>query len=473
MNSPPQSSHSATLAPVPPHAWRALAVGAAGWVIFGFNSTAVNLAFGPIGASFPGASPALVSWVASGFFIASAAVLPLGGRLADRLGRRRIFNIGLIGFVVSAVLSSLALSIWVLIGARVLQAVSGALVIPSSLSMVLPEFPPERRPSAVATWAAAGPLSAAIAPSTAALLLDISNWRWVFFLTAPASLLVYAASLRFVGRSRAPDVSGKLDLVGTGMAIVAIGTLILAISNAPTWGLGARLGLTLLVSAAAAALFLRRSSRHPTPLVDLTLFRMPPVAVANLANLLMSTTSLSIWLVWPLWLGSVWEYSAFEVGLAITVGPICAGSATMIGGRLADRYGQRWLMVIGSAVATGAVVYSIFSFTLEPNYVVGFMPTVMLFGAGWGLSNPSMNSWALGSVDQAVYGEVNAAFNTLRNLGAAIGVATGLALIGSPDRVSTLAAYDRANIFFATAIGLSCVTVTVGSWWISRRPHPA
>ncbi len=454
---------------VPPKAWRALAVGAAGFVLFGFNGTATNLAFGDIAETFSGVSESVVSWVASGYFIASAAFLPLGGRLADRLGRRRVFNAGLIGFAIFAVISAAAPTIWVLIAGRVGQAMAGALVIPSSLAMALPDFPQSRRSSAVATWAAAGPLSAAMAPSAAAALLQFSSWRLVYFLSAPFALAVFATSLIFVSRSKGEEDPGRLDLLGTVMATASIALMIIGISKSPDWGI-----LTApTVAAIAASLvfggyFLLRSSRHPTPLLNLSLFRIPEVAVANLANLLMSITSLSIWLVWPLWLGRVWGYSTTKIGFAITAGPICAGFATLVGGRLADRYGQRWLMIFGSGLATCAVLWSFFMLGTEPDYVREFMPTIMGFGFGWGISNPSMNSWALARVPQAAFGEVNASFNTIRNLGGAVGVSTAVAIVGAADRSDVLAAYDRANLFFAAAIGLSCLTVTVGTFAISR-----
>jgi EmrB/QacA subfamily drug resistance transporter len=451
-------------------AWRALAIGAAGYVLFGFNATATNLAFGPIADDFPGVSEAVVSWISSGFFIASAAFLPLGGRLGDRLGRRRMFNFGLFGFAAFAVLSAVAPSIWILIAARVGQATAAAAVIPASLSMALPEFPEQRRSSAVATWAAAGPLSAALAPSTAAMLLQVSSWRWVYALSAPPALLIIALSYRYVPGGQVEPAKGKLDLPGTVLATASIGLLILGISQGQSWGwINGRTAAAVLAAVILGALFLLRSSRHPTPLLNLRLFRYPEVAFANVANLLMSITSLSIWLVWPLWLGRVWNYSTSRIGLAITIGPICAGLATLVGGRLADRYGQRWLMIFGSGLATAAVLWSVASFNTEPNYVRQLMPTIAGFGTGWGLSNPSMNSWALGRVPQEVYGEVNAAFNTIRNLGGAIGVSAVIAMIGAADRPDVLAAYDRANLFLAASIGLSCVTVIVGTAVVSGR----
>ncbi len=455
---------------VPKQAWRALAVGSAGFILFGFNATATNLAFGAIAETFDNASESLVSWVASGYFIASAAFLPLGGRLADRWGRRLVFNIGLVGFAFFAVLSALAPTIWILIAGRTGQAIAGAMVIPASLAMALPGFPASRRSSAVATWAAAGPLASAIAPSVAATLLQVSSWRVVYYVSAPFALLVSAASMLYVSRSKAEEDPGTLDILGTVLATVSIALLIVGISEASNWGVISTTTIGVLVAAAVIGVwFIRRSSQHPTPLINLSLFRMPEVAMANLANLFMSITSLSIWLVWPLWLGRVWDYSTSRIGLAITVGPITAGAATLVGGHLADRYGQRWLMIGGSAITTAAVLWSYFMLGPEPDYVRGIMPTIMGFGLGWGLSNPSMNSWALSRVPQDVYGEVNASFNTVRNLGGAVGVATAVAIVGSADRSDVFEAYDRANLFFAAAVGLSCLTVTLGSLWISRR----
>lgn len=466
--------------PVPGRAWRALAVGAAGYVLYGFNSTATNLSFGSIAADFAGdsagaVSETVVSWVASGYFVASAAFLPLAGRLADRLGRRRVFNAGLLGFAATAIVSALAPNVWVLIGARTLQAVAAALVIPSSLSMALPEFPEHRRPSAVATWAAAGPLAAAIAPSAAAAILDGSSWRVVYFVTAPAALAFFGLSLRFVARSRVDPssggtVEGRLDLTGTALATVAIGLLIVAISQGSAWGWTrpATIG-AITASILLGAVFVIRSRHHPTPLLDLSLFRVPQVAAANLANLSMSMTSLSIWLIWPLFLDRVWDYPTARIGLAITAGPLCAGPASVVGGRLADRFGQRWLMIGGSALTTAAVLWSWWRLGPEPNYVVDLLPSVMAFGTGWGLSNPSMNSWALAEVPAAVYGEVNAAFNTIRNLGAAIGVSVAVAIVGSAQGPEAAPAYARANLFLASSVAISCLTVTGGVILVSRR----
>ena len=447
-------------------AWKALAVSAFGYVLFGFNSTATNLAFGDIEETFSQASEATVSWVASAFFIASAAFLPLGGRLADRMGRRKIFGIGLAGFAVSSVLSAIAPTVWILIAARAFQAASGALVIPASLSMILPEFPASRRSRAVATWSAAGPLAAALAPSSAAFLLGVTSWRWVYALSAPLAIISLVLSFFFVQESRGDESTERLDIGGTFLAIGAISLLIVGISQGSAWGWTSWATiLVILESIAMAVVFVLRSMRHPAPLLNISLFRIPEVATANIANFCYSVTSMAIWLLWPLWLGRVWGYEPVKIGLAITAGPLCAGASTVLGGRAVERFGHRWPMIVGSAISTCAVLWSIFMFDPEPNYWLRFFPVVAGFGIGWGMSQPSMNSWALGTVPMEFYGEANAAFNALRNIGAAVGIAGGLALLGPADE---LLFYTRANIFFAVWVAAACITVTIGTWLL----HP-
>lgn len=464
MIDPPIGGHRQPTSVVPGRAWAVLAVAAGGYILFGFNSTATNLAFGSIADEFSSVSESTVSWIVSGYFVASAAFLPLGGRLADRVGRRRIFNLGLAGIMVSAVASALAWNVWVLIAARAVQAIAGALVIPSSLAMALPEFPATRRPSAVATWAASGPLSGAVAPSTAAILLDLTNWRWVYLVTAPVAAVVLVTSIVVAKESRGETDTNRLDLAGTGLAVAAVALFIVGISQGNNWGWASPATSAAVVAGLGlGGLFVTRSRRHPAPLLNLSLFTVPEVRVANAANFAMSLTSLSIWLVWPLLLTRVWGFSTAETGLAITIGPLMAGPAALAGGRLAERYGQRWLMISGSAISTLAVLWSVIRLGPDPDYLTTLAPTIAGFGLGWGLSNPSMNSYALSSVSPSVYGEVNATFNTGRNVGAAVGAAAAIAIVGSATGPEAADSYRWASAFFALWVGLSCLIVTLGT----------
>jgi len=417
-------------------AWRALAIGAAGYVLVGFNTTATNIAFDDITASFPDIAETTTAFVSSGYLIGTAAFLPLAGRIADRHGRVRIFKLGVALFVLSAVMSAVAPSVWILIMARVVQAVAGALVIPASLSMVLPLFPSERRPSAVAAWAAAGPLSAAIAPSLS------------------------AAILQFRSDERAPE--GRLDLVGAALGTASIALLVFGVGKGNDWGWSSVLTLgSFSIAISCLIVFLWQSRRHPEPLIDLDLFRRREVWMANIANTAISLTSLAIWLVWPLYLKRIWGYSNLETGLALTVGPICAGLMTLVGGRVADRWGHRWPIHIGSLIMVAAVAWCWLVLDQDGSYLTSFMPGIMLFGTGWGFSSPTMNSYALESVPETTWGSMNAAFNMLRNVAGAVGVAAAIAFVGSADRVDIVAAFDRAFAFFfvSTALGAAIIFV--------------
>lgn len=445
---------------VAPEAWKALAVGAAGFVLVGFNTTATNIAFDEITASFPSVPETTTAFVSSGYLIGTAAFLPLAGRIADRQGRVRIFQLGMVLFAVSAILSAISPNVWVLIAARVLQSVGGALVIPASLSMVLPMFPASRRPSAVAAWAAAGPLSAAVAPSLSAAILQVSSWRVLYFLSAPIALAVWLVGRRRLREITPPDPSGSLDIVGAVLGTGGIALVVFGVGKGKDWGWSSALTVGAFVLAAVClAAFIWQSSRHPSPLIDLDLFKQRPVWMSNLANTLISVTSLAMWLVWPLYLKRVWDFSNLEIGLALTPGPIAAGLMTIVGGRVADRVGHSWPIHVGSLVMIASVAWNWLILDADGTYLTSFLPGLLLFGLGWGFSSPTLNGYALEAVPESTWGSMNAAFNMLRNVAGAVGVAAAVAFLGSADRPDLTEAFDRVFIFFFVCTALGALVI--------------
>lgn len=453
---------------VPRTAWNALAVGAAGFVLVGFNGTATNIAFGDIAASFPDDPETTVGFVSSGYLVGTAAFLPLAGRIADRRGRRLVFILGVVLFGLTALVSAVAPNIWVLIGARFVQSIGGALVIPASLSMVLPLFPEARRSSAVAAWAAAGPVSAAIAPTVSAAVLQVSDWRWLYFVSAPVAAIIVVFALRHVDGDSPAEPEHRLDLVGAMLGTVGIALAVFGVGKGKDWGWSS--GLTLAcfgIAAVCVIAFIVQSRRHREPMIDFSLFSVREVWMANAANALVSVTSLSIWLVWPLYLGRVWGYSKIEIGLALTAGPIAAATMTLVGGRISDRFGHRWPVQIGSLFMVFAVGWCWLVLDADGRFVTSFLPGIASFGFGWGLSSPTMNAMALASVPEATWGAMNAAFNMLRNVAGAIGVAAAVAFTGSADRPDIVAAFDRAFAFFF-AFTLAAAVVAIVAY--PRRP---
>jgi len=455
-------ANTSTIEPIPSAAWRALAIGAAGFVLVGFNSTATNIAFGDIADSFSHVPETTVQFVSSGYFIGTAAFLPLAGRIADRRGRARIFNIGIAIFALSAVLSAIAPTVWVLIGARAIQSIGGALIIPASLSMVLPMFPASRRSTAVAAWAASGPLSAALAPSASAAVLQFSSWRWLYFLSAPVALVILVIGVRRLNEVTAPSSAGRLDMVGAALGTAGIGLVVFAVGKGRDWGWDSVEIIGCFVTAIVFVVaFVVQSRRHEQPMIDFSLFRAQQVWMANAANTLISVCSLSIWLVWPLYLGRVWDYSNLQIGLGLTIGPVAAGSMTLVGGRVAERVGHRIPIQVGSVIMVCAVGWCWFVLDADGAYVTSFMPGIAMFGFGWGFSSPTMNSFALEAVPEPSWGTMNAAFNMFRNVAGAVGVAAAVAFVGASDRPDIVAAFDRAFafLFVVTAAGAAVAIV--------------
>ena len=439
-------------ASVPARAWKALTVGCVGFSLISFNTTATNLAFGEIAEDFRGASQATVSWVASVFFIGMASLLLLSGRLADRVGRRRLFRLGLATFAVGSALSAVAPSVWVLILARLVASAGGAMVVPSSLAVVLPEFPRERHVTAIALWSATGPVASAVAPGVAALVLAAASWRVLFLLSAPIALLALAGGWRVLDESQATQRGGRLDLVGALVGTVAIASLVFAVSQASNLGLGspAIVGAAL-AAAVALPLFVRRCRHHPQPLLNLDVFLVRAVWVANVANFLLNIACLATWLIWPLYLDRVWGYSKLETGLALMPGPVLSGIVAVVGGRVGERFGYELMVRFGSIVPILGMAWPLLFLDGTPNYWLAAAPAIGLTGAGWAMTQPPLNGAVLAQVQPDLYAEVNASFNTVRNVAGALGVAIGVAILGSPGRPDVLAAYERVFATFTAA----------------------
>ena len=458
--------------PVPARAWRALGVASAGYSLMSFNTTSTNLAFDELSKTFASSSASTLSWVASVFFIGLASLLPVSGRIADRAGRRRVFRVGLLLFAAGSALSAVAPWIGVLIAARLVTAAGGAMIVPASLAVILPEFPKERHMTAVAVWASTGPLAAAIAPAVSALILAVtSSWRVLFAISVPVSLAAFAGSFRVLRESRAERVGGRLDALGVVLGTLTVAALVYAVGQAPGRGPTAP---SVLVAAALFVLclpvFLWRCRVHPEPLLNLDVFLLRPVWVANLGNFLLNLAGQAMWLLWPLFCSRLWGYSKVQTGLALLPGPILSGILTSLGGRVSERYGHEVLVRWGPLVHLVALAWPLLFLTDTPNYLLAAGPAIALSGGGWALTQPPLNSGVLSRVGSDFYGEVNASFNTVRNVAAALGVAIAVAVVGDPGRPDAFAAYDRA-FWTILVFGAACWLVLL-FLYPRRAPGP-
>jgi len=456
----------------------ALAVAATAMVLITFNATATNIAIPEIEDYFAGSSLTTISWIVSAFNVVQTTLMLVGGRLADRMGRRRVFLAGMLIFAVGSLLSGIAPTVALLIAARVVQAIGAALILPASLTAVLPEFPLSRHATVVSLWASMGVLGASAAPTVTAGLLQFGGWRIVFLASAPVAVLAWFAGRRVMRESLPERTPGPLDVVGAVMGTAALGLAAVAIVQGPRWGWSDPVVMTAWVGAAILfPMFVWRSRRHPEPLVHLELFNVRAFSVSACATSLLAAGAGATWLLYPLFLHEVWDYSTLAIGLAITPGPIVVVICNPLAGQLADRIGYRPVLVLGSWLPVAGTAWMALNLTAEPRYLFAFLPGTTLIGIGMGMVLGVSNSAALRDLPPDDLSAANATFNTMRYLGMAIGVAVAVAIIGDLERPDLVAAFDRAWLVFTVVMAASPIVLAIwyprdGRRWV-RQGHAA
>src|SRR3954449_6690984 len=411
--------------------WKVLLVTAAAVFMAFLDVTIVNVAFPSIKQAFPEASVAGLSWVLNAYNIVFAALLVPAGRLADLVGRRRLFFIGLWVFMLASAACGLAPSVEVLIAARAVQAAGAALLVPTSLALLLPEFPPERRATATALWGAIGAVAAATGPSLGGVLIEWTDWRLVFFV----NLLIGAAAIvparRLLREFRDPDRGAVPDMLGIVLLAGGVGALALAIVQAPAWGWGSpRVLGVFAVAAVALAAFVWRSATHPHPVVELELFRVRSFAAACAGVGIFSLGFYALLLSGILFLTGVWHYSILKAGFAVTPGPLMAATASAAAGRIADRFGQRVVAAPGGLVFALGCALFLAGLDGTPAYLQTYLPATILTGTGVGLSFAGFSSAAVAGLPPARFATGSAIASCLRQIGAVLGIAVLIAVLG-------------------------------------------
>jgi EmrB/QacA subfamily drug resistance transporter len=434
--------------------WKVLTVTAVAVFMSFLDVTIVNVAFPDIERDFPDASRADLSWILNGYNIVFAALLVPAGRLADLVGRRRMFLVGVIAFVAASVLCGLASSPELLTAARVLQAAAGAVLVPTSLALLLPEFPVEKRATAVAVWSATGAVAAALGPSLGGVLVEEAGWRWVFFLNVPIGLAALVPARRLLRETR--DPAGVLpDALGSLLLVGGVGALALGIVKGPDWGWGSP---GVLAALGAAALLLPlvvlRSARHRAPVIELGLFRARSFAVANAGMFAFSTAFYALLLCNVLFLTGAWGYSILEAGFAVTPGPLSAALAAPIGGRLADRFGQRVVALPGALLfAAGCALFAT-GIDATPDYASEYLVPTILTGLGVGFSFAAWGSAAVAELPAARFATGSAVLACLRQVGAVLGIAALVAMLEAAPAGDPVQGFTDAWTAMAVTAGL-------------------
>jgi len=316
------------------------------------DNTVVNVALPSIQRDFEiGVSE--LEWIVNAYALTFAVLMLTGGKLADLFGRRLIFVVGLAVFTLSSLACGLATSSQVLIGARTVQGVGAALMNPATLSIISATFPPRQRGLAIGIWAGVSAMALAIGPLVGGLLTQHVDWSWIFFINIPVGLLAIAASYAFIRESRDTSEEQRLDLPGllsSGIALFAL-TFALIEGASYGWSSGRILGLFAL-SAVGLVAFVWLELRQRVPMLDLSLFRNSTFAGANAVALLVFLAMFGVFFFVSLYLQNILGYSAVQAGATFLPMTLLVMLVAPVAGKLADRFGSRWLMAAGMTLVS-------------------------------------------------------------------------------------------------------------------------
>jgi EmrB/QacA subfamily drug resistance transporter len=456
--------------------WRVLTVVSVATFMASLDLFIVNIAFPDISRAFAGTSVAAMSWVLNAYAIVFAALLVPAGRMADRIGRKRAFVGGIVVFVIGSALCGVANSVGVLIGARVIQAAGGAVLLPTSLALLLPEFAPSERPKAISIWAAVGAVAAAAGPPIGGLLVEAS-WRLVFLVNVPVGLAAVYFSLRVLRESSDPEHT-RPDLLGTVIFAASIGLLALGLVKAPEWGWGSASTLgAIAASGVGLGAFWMRCRTHPSPVVEPEMLRVRSFALAGVASLLFSTAFAAMLLAGVLFMTGVWGFSVLKAGLCLAPGPAMAATFATLTGRLPLRLAPGTLAATGMGVFACGAGFWLWRVGADPAYASEMLPGQLLTGAGVGLTLPTLAGAATASLPPARFATGSAVFTMSRQLGFVLGVAILVAVLGSVDAGDPVAPFHAAWTFMVIA-ALSGATAALAIGPVSGRapvvaPEPA
>jgi len=440
-----------------------LAIASLGTAVAFIDATIVNIAFPDIARSFPAASLSTLSWVLNAYNIVFAAFLMAAAGIADLLGRRRVFAVGLELFTAGSLLCAVAPSADALIAFRVVQALGAAFLVPSALALVLQAFPPARRSHAVALLSAVGAAAAGLGPSLGGLLVAAANWRLVFLVNIPVGVAAALLARRRLAESRAPGRRRIPDLPGTVLFAVAVGAMVLGVVKGQEWGwASARILGCLAVTLACGAMVLWRCAWHRSPVLDLSLLRTRTVSVANAMTVIGAAGFYGYTLANVLFLTGVWRYSALQAGLALTVGPVVAVAVAGPASRLAQRIGPRPVLVAGGLFWGGAMMWFAERVGTSPDFAGQWLPGMVLLGIGAGTLFPVLSGTAVASAPGESFATATGISAVARQVGAALGVAVVVAIIGTPTPATADTVFHYAWTFGAVCLsvaGLGCLLV--------------
>jgi EmrB/QacA subfamily drug resistance transporter len=423
------------------------------------DSTVVGIALPSIGRDFHGGFGTL-QWVVTGYTLTVAAFLLLGGALGDRYGRKRIFSIGVAWFALASALCGLAPTAGVLIAARIVQGIGGALLAPGSLAILQTSFRPDDRARAIGAWSGLSGVAAAAGPLVGGYLLAVGSWRLVFFINLPVAAAVLVMTARHVPESRDPTTNGRVDTVGAALAVVFLAGLTYGLIEAPTRGWSSPAVVTSLVLAALAApAFLVVERHRANPMLPLALFRSRQFSGANGVTFAVYGALGGALFLLPVELQIVKGYSPLQAGLSLLPLTLVMLTLSARSGALSARIGPRLQMTVGPLIV-GAGLALLVRATGAGSYWTQVFPAVVVFALGLAVTVAPLTATAMAAAPPEHSGVASAVNNVVARAAGLLAVAVLPLLAG----LTGAAALESGTLAagFRTAMLISAVICAAG-----------
>jgi len=399
-----------------------------GSTIVFLDATVVNVALPAISDDL-NAGLADQQWVVEAYALATVSLLLVGGALGDQFGRRRIFTLGLIGFGITSVLCAIAPSSAMLIGARALQGLTGALLVPGSLAILAATFEGAERGKAVGTWTAWTGIATVIGPAGGGALVQAISWRAIFWVNIPLVIFTVWLTRRHVEESLDPEADRTIDWLGILMSALGLGGIVFGFIEQPTHGWSDPIvAVPLIGGIVLFAAFLAWESRYRHSMLDLGLFRVRNFAVTNLETLIVYSGLIGAFFFVTLFLQQTVGYSPLAAGFATTPISLILFFLSPVFGRISTSTGPRVPMCLGPIVG-GIGLLLITRVDADANYLTDVLPGVIVFGLGLSATVAPLTATALNSVAENRVGVASGINNAVSRVAGVLAVAIFGALI--------------------------------------------
>ncbi|MBC2724129.1 MFS transporter [Desulfosporosinus sp.] len=455
-----------TIKDSPNYRWYVLATVAIGTFMSTLDSSIVNVALPTISSQLH-SDLSTLQWVVSAYLLTITSLLPIFGRIADMLGRKRIFAFGFIIFTLGSVLCGFAQTIWFLVGTRVLQAIGASMLMSNSAAIITAIFPPKERGRALGLIGTVVALGSLTGPALGGVIIGLTSWRSIFFINIPIGIIGYAAVLMILPNDVPNKEKERFDFTGAFTFTFGMLAVLLGITNGEAWGWSSLPVLgSLILGMVSIILFVMTERKVQHPMIHLSLFRNRPFLIGNLSGGLSFVAMFANTMLLPFYLQGILNYKPSQVGLILMIFPMVMAIVAPISGHASDRLGPMILTTSGLLItALGLFYFSTLSTTAS---FIRIIPGPMLMGLGAGMFQSPNNSSVMSSVSPqklSIAGGIN---SLVRNLGMVIGIALSVSLfelwggvsLPQPGQVEEFMFAYRSVMLVAMGIALLAAVIS-------------